>query len=62
MKTFEKPFCEVVQFKGNIIADSNYCYCWDGAYDFGEGANDCGNDIGYCTCKINHTPQTANCT
>lgn len=64
MKTFEKPFCEVVLFRNDVIATScndNYCYCWDKEDDWGPGANDCKADIAHCTCKVNYIAGTANC-
>jgi len=62
MKKFVKPSFEVVRFHNDIISNSNYCYCYDGEDDWGQGQNDCTRDTAFCTCIINHIAGTMNCT
>ena len=59
VKSFVKPFCEVVRFSGSIMTVSG-CGCWDGEDDWGTGA-DCTSDIAYCDCEKNNLPGQANC-
>lgn len=59
MKSFVKPVCEVVSFKGNVIRTSG-CGCYD--EDFGVLPKNCLGDVGYCACTVNHSPAEDNCT
>ena len=61
-KSYKKPLLEIVRFDDGVITSSNnYCYCYDGEDDWGQGQNDCGADIAFCTCKVNYIAGTANC-
>ena len=59
MKSFDKPFCEVIRFDGGVMTASSSCGCWDGEDDWGKV---CTGDVGYCACTVNHNPAQDNCT
>ncbi len=60
MKTFKKPFCEVVYFGNSIIATSGSCGCDVGGIVFETNTVCTGGNV-TCTCNPNNDDPSANC-